>query len=173
MDGHMAQKNNPTNKFCHQVGTTLRILEAGTPWAKCDELYIGLFKEAVRRYLSMTDVPMVLWDYCMERQDWIHNAISRPIFQNQGMILHEATFGKQGNISNICNFGWYKWVYYITPNSFPAAKECIERVLVPINNEGIEMSQTVLTSKATIVPQRYIRPLITSELNSDTEQRKR
>ena len=89
------------------------------------------------------------------------------------MTLHEVTYGKQGDISNICNFGWYQWVYYITPKSFPEEKECLGRVLGPINNEGSYMSQSVVTSKATIVPQRSIRPLSISELNSETEQHKR
>ena len=35
------------------------------------------------------------------------------------------------------------------------------------------MSQAVLPSKATIVPQRLIRPLSISELNPETEQQKR
>ena len=89
------------------------------------------------------------------------------------MTPHEATFGEHGDIYNICNFGWYRWVYYRTTNSFPAAKECLGRVLVPINNEGSEISQAVLTSKAKIVPWRSIRLLNTSENNSETEQRKR
>ena len=122
MYDHLDQNNNKTKKFCHQVGTTLRILEAGAQWANHAELYIELFKEAVRRDLRMANVPMVLWDYCMEHQAQIHNAFSNPLLQNKEMNPHEATFGAQGNISNICNFGWYQWVYYRTPNSFPSTR---------------------------------------------------
>ena len=148
----MAQKNNRTRKFFHQFGTTLHILEAGTPWGNRVELYISLFKEAVHRDLRMTDVPMVILDYCMVHRARIHNAVPLPLFQNQGMTNHDAIFGEQVNISNICNFGWYQWVYYRTPNSLPAIKECLGRVIVIIKNEGSYMSQAVLTSKATIVP---------------------
>ena len=169
----MSQKNNKTNRFCHQVGTTLSILEAETLWANRVDPYIGLFKEAVRSDLCMTDVPMILWDYCMERWSQIHNAVPWPLFQNQGMTPHQSTFGKQGDISNICNFGWYQWIYYRNPKSLPSVKECLGRVLCPINNEWSEMSQVVLTSKATIVPWQSIRPLSTSELNSETEQYKK
>ena len=31
MDGHRAQKNLETRRFCHQVGTIMRVLEEGTP----------------------------------------------------------------------------------------------------------------------------------------------
>ena len=48
VDGHKAQKSNAVRRFCNQVGTTLKILEIGTPWANRAELYIGLLKEAVR-----------------------------------------------------------------------------------------------------------------------------
>ena len=122
MDGHMSQINNKAKKFCHQVRTTLRILEAGTLWGNHAELYIGLFKEAVFRDLFMTNLPMVLWDYCMERRDQIHNTVPHPLFQNLEMTPHESTFGKHVDISNMCNFGWYQWVYYRTSNSSPSAK---------------------------------------------------
>ena len=102
----MDQNNNKTNKFCHQVGNTFRILEAGTPWANFTEPYIDLFKEAAYGGLLMTNAPMVLWDYCMERRDRMHNAVLRPLFQNQEITPHESTFGGQGYISNMCNFGW-------------------------------------------------------------------
>ena len=122
MDDHMAQKKNKTKKVCHQVGTTLRILEEGTPWAKFTELYISLFKEAFRRYLRMIYVPMVLWDYCMNRWYWIQNSFQRPLSHNQERTPHESTIGEQGYISNICNFGWYQWVYCRTTKSLPEAK---------------------------------------------------
>ena len=122
MDGHIAQKNNNINKFCHQIETTIHTLEAGTPWDNHSELYIGLFKEDVRRNLHTTNVSMVLWDYCMERQSKIHSAVPHQLFQNQEMTPHESTFGEHGDISNICNFGWYQWVYYRNPNSFTATK---------------------------------------------------
>ena len=80
MDVQVSQKNNKTNNFCHQVGTTLRILGVETPWANHAELYIGLFKEDVRRDLGMTNAPLVLWDYCMECRDQIHNAFPHPVF---------------------------------------------------------------------------------------------
>lgn len=34
-------------QFCHSLGTSLRALEEGTPWANKAELHIGLIKEAV------------------------------------------------------------------------------------------------------------------------------
>ena len=52
MDDHKAQVNLETRKFCNQVGTIIRKLEGGTPWANRAELYTGMFKESVRLALS-------------------------------------------------------------------------------------------------------------------------
>ena len=60
------QTSKAVRCFCTQVGTTLRILEESTQWANRAELYIGLFKKAIRRDLRESDCPMVLWDYCAQ-----------------------------------------------------------------------------------------------------------
>ena len=77
MDGHRAQCNLETRRFLHQVGTTRRVLEEGTPWANREKLYIGLLKEATRKDLRTTNSPKVLWDYCIERRAQIHITISQ------------------------------------------------------------------------------------------------
>eukprot|EP00957_Ditylum_brightwellii_P124442 9483997-Ditylum_brightwellii.AAC.1 len=38
-----------------EIGTTLRILEEGTPWVNKAELYIGLLKEAVRKDMKASN----------------------------------------------------------------------------------------------------------------------
>ena len=59
--------------FCHDIGTTLRLLERGTPWANKAELYIGIMKEAVRKDMRESDCPIRLWDYCFEQRVQINN----------------------------------------------------------------------------------------------------
>ena len=103
------------NSLSQQLSTNDRI-----PWYR--RINSVFFTETVRRDLNMTNAPMVLCDYCLERQAQIHNAVPNSLFQNQEMTPHESTFGKQGNILNICNFGWYQWIYYRKPKSFPATK---------------------------------------------------
>jgi len=73
VDPASGNKSKDVRRFCHQVGTTLRILEEHTQWANCAELYIGLLKESVHKDLSATNCPMLLWDYCIERRAKIHN----------------------------------------------------------------------------------------------------
>ena len=43
------QTSAEVKQFCNTIGTTLRALEEGSPWAKKAELYIKLMNEAVRK----------------------------------------------------------------------------------------------------------------------------
>ena len=124
---------------------------------------MSIFKEAVRRDLRLSHSPMVLWDYYMEWRALTNNAVPRPLFQNQVLTPHEATFGSQCDISKICQFTWYQWVYFRNPNSFTETKECLGRFLGPVKNEGSEMTKTVLTLKSTIVLCRSLSTLTTTE----------
>ena len=66
-DSHKCHKSKEVKAFCHKIGTTLRILEGSTQWANRAELYVGLFKEAVRKDMLEKDSPLIFWDYCAER----------------------------------------------------------------------------------------------------------
>jgi hypothetical protein len=54
------QTSQELRQFCNDMGTTLHILEEGTPWANKAELYIGLIKEAVRKDMKEADSPIPL-----------------------------------------------------------------------------------------------------------------
>ena len=46
-DAAREQISQSVRDFCYKIGTSLRVLEEGTPWANRAKLYIGLLKEAV------------------------------------------------------------------------------------------------------------------------------
>lgn len=170
------QTSRKVKSFCHQAGVTLRILEEGTQWANRAELYVGLMKEAVRKDLRESNCPLVFWDYCAERRARIHNLTAKDLFQLQGQNPHSVTLGDEGDISNLCLFGWYEWCYFRDQSeSFPMPKEKLGRVLGPARNEGNEMSQWILNSNGRIVPRRSLRKLTPGELNPTNadEARKR
>ena len=169
------QTSREVKKFCHQVGTSLRILEESTQWANRAELYIGLLKESIRKDIRQTNCPMRFWDYCAERRARIHNVTPRDLFQLSGNTPTTATFGHQGDISNICQFGWYDWCYFREEGKvqFPFQKEQLGRVLGPLKNEGNEMSQAILKYNGRVVPRRTLRRLTVAELNSESELKKR
>ena len=169
------QTTSAVKHFSNQVGLTLRLLEESTQWANRAELYIGLLKTAITKDLRTSNSPMVLWDYCSERRALIHNLTPRDLFQNSGKTPTEATFGTQGDLSNLCTFGWYDWCYYreTSNHQFPHQRWLLGRVLGPSKNEGNEMAQNVLTHLGTVVPRRTVVPLTTIQWTNPVEVRRR
>ena len=174
VDPHRSNKSKEVKAFCHKIGTTLRVLEESTQFANRAELYVGFVKEAVRRDTREQHSPLVFWDYCAERRANILNMTAKNLFQLQGQTPHFATFGEEGDISNICQFGWYEWVYFREGSEdFPYMTESLARCLGPAKNEGNEMTQWCLKMNGYIVPRRTIRRLTPEELVRDSEISKR
>ena len=57
-DAAREQTSPDLRKFYNDMGTSLRVLEEGTPWANKAELYIGLIKEAVGKDIRRLIVPL-------------------------------------------------------------------------------------------------------------------
>ena len=70
---------------------------------------------------------------------------AKDVFQLRGQTPHFATFGEEGDISSICQFGCYEWVYFRETNAeFPFPSHVLGRCLGSANNEGNEMTQWVI-----------------------------
>ena len=176
LDPHPTQKKKEVQNFCHKIGTTLRVLENETQWANRAELYIGLIKEAMRKDKRETHSPLVLWDYAMERRALLYQVISKNLYQLNGTNPYTATFGEEADISHICQFGWYQFVYYREQSaSYPHMKEYLGRCLGPAKNEGNKMAQWILKPNGQVVPRRSLRHLTAAELapSNEIEARKR
>ena len=55
---------------------------------------------------------LVFGDYCAEQRALITNVTAKDLFQLRVQTPRFATFGEERDISNICQFGWYEWVYF-------------------------------------------------------------
>ena len=106
------QTSPAVRKFCNDIGSTLRTLEEGTPWANKAELYIGLLKEAVRKDMKEASSPLAFWDYCVERRARINNLTARSTFKLQNSNPHQTIMNNQGDMSSLCQYGWYDWCYF-------------------------------------------------------------
>ena len=118
--------------------------------------------------------PLVFWDYCADRRALITNMTAKDLFQLQGQTPYFATFGEEGDISNIYQFGWYEWVYFReTTGKFPYPSHVLGRCLGPAKNQGNEMLQWVLKLNGQIVSRRTMRKLTKDELMCLSEIKKR
>ena len=86
---------------------------------------------------------LVLWDYCAERIAVITNMKAKDLFQLQRHTPHFSTFGEEGDISNICQFGLFELVYFgETTEKFLFPAHVLGRCLGPDKNKGNEMTTT-------------------------------
>ena len=117
--------------------------------------------------------PMILWDYCVERRARINNLTAKDNFKLHGTMPHTATLAEEGDISSLCQIGWYEWCYYHEQTAaFPHNREVLGRVLGPARHEGNEMAQWVLKANGRVVPRRSLRPLTIAEKHSAVETKK-
>ena len=103
------QMSNKVKKVAGDMNLTLNMLKRMTRWANLAELYIVLMKESVRKDMKNSDSPLKFWDYCAERRAQIHNLTAKDLFQLHGSNPITATFGDEGDISNLCEFAWFDW----------------------------------------------------------------
>lgn len=105
-DASREQTKSNLRKFLQSIGTSLRVLEEGTPWSNKAELYIGLIKEAVRKDLYNSNCPLAFWDYCVERRARINNLTAKDMFKLRGQNAYATVHGETGDISNL----WKVWM---------------------------------------------------------------
>ena len=152
---------------CHNIGTTMLILEERTQNADRAELYIGILKEAVHKYSRETHDPMKLWCNCAEHRAAISKLTAKNLFQLQGHTPHSITLGEPGDVSNLCQFGWYEWCYFSQGKAyFPEPDQELDRCIGPSKNQGNELCQIVLQMNGRGVPHCSLRRLCPDKLAS-------
>ena len=119
------------------------------------------------------NTPLPFWDYCLERRVRIYNMTVRDYPTICGTNPHTLVMGEEGDISNLCQFSWYEWVYFHKHTAaFPQNKEVLGCMLGPAHGAGNEMAQWILKVNGLVVPCHSVRPLHPGELTSPSEQSK-
>ena len=84
-----------------------------------------------------------------------------------------VTTGKTSDISNLCRFGFYQWVYYWdNRHKFSEQKKIICRALGPTNYEGNLMAQYILQANGIVVPRRTVKAIPSKHLRNQVLQDK-
>ena len=173
-DSHKCNTSKEVKQFCRKVGTTLGLLEGSTQWVNRAELYVGFFKEDVRKDMLESNSPLIFWDYCAKRRAVITNMTAKDLVNLRGQTPQFATFGKEGDISNICQLRWYEGVYFREATAkFPFPDNVLGRCLGQARNEGNEMTQWILKQNGKIVPRRTMCRLTQEGLTRPSEIKKR
>ena len=78
--------------------------------------------------MTKMNLPKVLWGDCLDLEAYIHSNTDLDIFEQDGMTTKTKILGETSDITTLCKFGWYKWVYFRdTSVNFPGYKIVLGR----------------------------------------------
>ena len=121
-----------------------------------------------------SDILIVFWCYCVERRAHIINATVQENNMLRQETSHSKITGRPCDISEICVYGWYKWVKYRRDGrQFPFPSERIGRCLGPAKQAGNAMSQHIRIDTVDVLPLQTIQLLTPAEINSPVEDETR
>ena len=142
IDGSKAETISEVKRFCINIDITLKILEQGAPWANLAELWLVMLKYSVSEDLTESNSHLRLWIYHVEQGDNVYNLTSRDDFKLQILTPRIALTGEQADISYLCQFWWFGWIYYRDDKkNFSEHEEMVWKVLGPSKGIGNEMRQ--------------------------------
>ena len=72
--------------------------------------------------------------------------------------------GDTGDISNLCQLGWFEWCYFRDRNNFPYQEEKFGHCLGPTSNYSNEMPQFILKDTMKITASHTVRALSDDEM---------
>jgi hypothetical protein len=70
------------------------------------------------------------------------------------------------DISHLCEFAWYDWIWYLDPVDFPEDKRNLGCWLGPAHDIGDVMCARILVQSGQVVSRTSYLPLSTADLNS-------
>ena len=145
--------SDEVRKFAKECAMAVQLFEESTQWSDLAEKYIGILKTAALKDLHDSFCPMKLWCYAVEYRTAVHNVTAHDTFKLGGVNPSMVTHGQEADISNLCRFKFYEWVYYWDQKeNIPEQKGRLGRTLGPSKFEGNEMAQYILKENGKVVP---------------------
>lgn len=110
VDGARSQVSGETRNICDMVRCTIVELEKGTPASNRVERMVQTIKMETRRDTIKSNLPMILWCYCIDRRVLIIRSCARNNYLLKGSVPNSFMLGEVTDISHVCYFKWYEWV---------------------------------------------------------------
>jgi hypothetical protein len=96
-----------------RAGTIIAPIEAYTPNQNRAELAIRKLKRMYRRTMLESKAPEVLWDHCFELMAEIRSHTALNLMSLYGQTPTTHLLGDTADISHLCQFGWYDYVWWL------------------------------------------------------------
>ena len=159
---------------CQRAQCPIHPIEAYTPNANIAEDAIRELKRHYRRIMIETGAPEVLWDYCIEWCAHVRSHTALNLTDLDGQVPATKMTGDTSDISFICEFGFYDWVWFISPHEKDEnGIKRLGRYLGPAINVGDAMCGIVLTEKGTRLDRTSIIPVSVEDENSEPVKAKK
>jgi hypothetical protein len=113
--------------------------------------------------MSKSNAPRVLWDHRFQLQADIRSHTALDLFTLGGDTPTTKLLGDTADISHLCQFSWYQYVWFIHPADKLNNKH-IGQYLGPSHLVGDVMCSKVLTSKATVLTRSSVYPISHDDL---------
>jgi hypothetical protein len=93
-------------------------------------------------------------------------SIAHNIYALNDNVPNTAVSGDTMDISHLCEFAWYDWIWYLDPVDFPEDKRNLGCWLGPAHDIGDVMCARILVQSGQVVSRTSYLPLSTADLNS-------
>jgi hypothetical protein len=154
-----------------RAGSIIHPVEAYTPNQNRAESSIRELKRMYRRAMVASSAPRVLWDHCFELQALIRSHTALDMLSLAGDVPETMLLGDTTDISNLCQFAWYEFVWHIDPRD-SLDKRKLGRWLGPSHSVGDAMCYKVLNSTGLVLVRSSVLPLSTDDMNSEVVKQK-
>ena len=112
MDGVREEAMGEFRQKARQADCQVKQTEPYSPCQNTAKATIKELKKGTGRKMIRTGSPKVLWDNCSELEAKIQSSTASNIFELEGEVPKTVMNGETTNITQLCEFGWYDWVYF-------------------------------------------------------------
>ena len=169
-DGAKELTQGSWKQICQESGIRVTQTEKNSPWQNRTEVEIRELKKHVRRFMTKTQTPLVLWDFCCSYAVELRNRLARPLPQLHGRTPYEVLTGNTPDISEYLEFSWYQPIWYYEPEVFPEQSKTLARWIGIAHRVGQAMCYWVLPSSGVPIARTTIQALTSLELKTETCQ---
>ena len=150
-----------------RVGAAIHPIEAHTPNANLAEHGIRELKRTFRRMMLAKNSPECLWDLCLQYAAAVRSHTALTVRELEGEVPATRLLGDTADISHLAEFGWYDWVWYLSPEDIKMERKSLGRYVGPSTDIGDALCARILTEKGRFVSRTSVFPLTEEEQRSE------
>lgn len=147
-------------------------IEPYTPNATMCEAGIRETLRGFRRMMNASNTPGCLWDDGLEYYSQVRCHTVNTIHETQGEVPQTMMTGEVSDISYLCEFDWYKYVWYMNPEDESMERKKLGKYCGPFLHQGDAMSAKVLTEKGQQVNRTSVFRVSPEEAMTDEFKKK-